>query len=256
MGARECAVCRRDVRGLEDARKEGKLWFCSDHHFLSYNGPRDRKPARKSKGRFGTLGKIVVKWTLIVFGLLFLALVIAAIAGIGDETTDTGTAAKKKTMGKPPVGAIARPVPLGKAAAVGDHWRMRVAGVTPNANKIVWRESIDGRRVAARVAPGAQLVMFHLVATYVGGGSAHVGELVIRVNTIGKHGVSYDVISDDCRASVPGTDLIRVTDRVFSGRTVGGNVCFQVAKNDVSSLRLYVEPSIIGWRRKVWFSLK
>jgi hypothetical protein len=68
---------------------------------------------------------------------------------------------------------------------------------------------------AARVAPGAQLVMFHLVATYVGGGSAHVGELVIRVNTIGKHGVSYDVISDDCRASVPGTDLIRVTDRVF-----------------------------------------
>jgi len=33
---RECAFCGRDVRGLPDARKEGRVWFCTPSHQLSY----------------------------------------------------------------------------------------------------------------------------------------------------------------------------------------------------------------------------
>lgn len=98
-----CAYCGRPVRGLSDARKEGKRWFCSQGHLFSYRGDlRDgtsRKPLR-------TLRKIVT-WTLIVFGLLFVALVIAALAGVGEQADNTAKpgrkAARSAAVGKPVV---------------------------------------------------------------------------------------------------------------------------------------------------------
>jgi hypothetical protein len=68
----QCVVCGRDVRGLEDARKEGKLWFCSQGHFVSYTGPMDAKPKRSKRRKF-------LKWGLIVLGLWTLIGVVGAI---------------------------------------------------------------------------------------------------------------------------------------------------------------------------------
>ena len=61
-------------------------------------------------------------------------------------------------------------------------------------------------------------------------------------------------------AKLPSPDLqkvIEMDEAIFSGRSLHGNVCFQVAKNDVSSLRLYVEPTYEqGDVPSVWFALR
>jgi len=33
-------------------------------------------------------------------------------------------------------------------------------------------------------------------------------------------------------------------------------VCFQIAKNDDTSLKLYTEPDVVSGRKSVWFALR
>lgn len=91
-----CAVCGRSVRGLPDAHKEGKLWFCSQGHFLSYTGDFGRGASRKP---LRTLRKVVM-WTLIVFGVLFIGIVALSFTSLGEEEQATPGAQRSSEVGK------------------------------------------------------------------------------------------------------------------------------------------------------------
>ena len=43
---------------------------------------------------------------------------------------------------------------------------------------------------------------------------------------------------------------------LFSGRTATGYVCFQIAKNDAATLKLYTEPDLASGRKATWFALR
>jgi hypothetical protein len=238
------------VRGLEDARREGRRWFCSQSCHLQAPPARSRQhrgPARRAWR--------MVKWTAAVVALLSTALVVAALAGLGDTTSDkkaknpTGAASAR-------IGSRSRPVPFRHAAAIGAGWRMRVLAVAPNATR---RVLAAGDRYAEAPAPGGQDYLIAVEATYVGGGKSvfagyDAGE---RLRAFGRHGVIYDRSKDGCASHLPRPDLENNYRDVFSGRTVRGNICFQIASNDAASLRLFVTPPLLtNGGHQVWFALR
>jgi hypothetical protein len=47
--------------------------------------------------------------------------------------------------------------------------------------------------------------------------------------------------------------------QVFSGHGLSGNICFEIASNDASSLRLYLDPTYSSSSAdggRVWFALR
>jgi hypothetical protein len=69
-----------------------------------------------------------------------------------------------------------------------------------------------------------------------------------------------DAAENTRRVHLPKPDLQANDSDVFSGRTVRGNVCFEIASNDAGSLRLYVDPpSTLSGRpldKRAWFALR
>jgi hypothetical protein len=111
--------------------------------------------------------------------------------------------------------------------------------------------------------------MVALSARYVGGGKSLFGgtdlpSVTKRIKAVGIHRAEYDLQSGLNRCGpfdvhLPKPDLQANQSDVFSGRTVRGNVCFEIASNDATTLRLYVEPptSFSGKTGNgVWFALR
>jgi hypothetical protein len=107
--------------------------------------------------------------------------------------------------------------------------------------------------------------MLTIAATYTGGGQTFTHDLAGRVYTVGAHKASYLLTSglNNCgpgEAKLPPPDIQPTMDsNVFSGTTMRGHICFEVASNDVRSLRLYVEPpETLGGKqgKRVWFALR
>jgi hypothetical protein len=88
---------------------------------------------------------------------------------------------------------------------------------------------------------------------YIGGGSMSFTNIGPRIHVIGKHNAPYDTYCTPPHA-INGSGL---NEHVFSGHTLTGNLCFEVAKNDVTTLRLYVDPLNYPTRgNRVWFALR
>ena len=271
MGLRapRCSVCGRDVRGLPDARKEGNEWYCSQGHFLeSAAAARAKwKPRRKWRRR--------IAWTLGTVVVLFVGLVAVGAALGPTEEPQNGSSGDGRDDA----------TPLGQSAAVGGGWRLRVLRVTPNANRLVVAaesKRMEGHSVG-QAAPrlcdpdypcstpppkGAQDFMVLVSLTYAGGGKDSVDAIVSNgIHVIGAHNVSYDVNSYSCGDVWP-TPSLQYVDTIYSGRTVRGNICFQIAANDASSLKLYTGPPLDapsgnyfidlpeGMKERVWFALR
>ena len=121
----KCVVCGRSVRGMEDAREEGKLWFCSPSHHLDYRGPSGTKK-RKRK---------VKKWVLIFVGLFVLLLILPALLA-GKKN---GKSASTKGNARPVAHTTGvrnsqdHPVPMGKVGGAYGGWRLRITTVRPSA---------------------------------------------------------------------------------------------------------------------------
>jgi Cysteine-rich secretory protein family len=76
---------------MEDARKEGGRWFCSPSCLMQgSSGNWKRQKTRSGPAR--TVGR-VVKWTLIVIGVLAVAVVALALVGRGNGKSKSGSAA-------------------------------------------------------------------------------------------------------------------------------------------------------------------
>ena len=132
---------------------------------------------------------------------------------------------------------------------------MRVVSVTPNANDVVASVKSYGLAVNRPPAKGAQYFMVRLALHYVGGGKGDTNAVLGLLYAVGKHKASYSSGQDYC-----GTIPNPVRFEVFSGQSVVGNECWEIASNDSSTLRHFVgNPdgySTNGYSRRVWFALR
>jgi hypothetical protein len=240
---------------MEDARKEGGRWFCSPSCLLQ--GSPGRWKNEKRSGAVGTVRRIV-KWTLIIVGLLVVALIIGAIVGLGGSTKPSASGKQTAVVGAPPMprrGDRSHPVPLGRPMRLARQWRLTVRSMQRNADAVVTRY-VDpklGVKANGPPSPGAQYVTVAVALEYVGGGSTSITNVEPRIHVIGKHNAAY---SNYCIPphEINGSGL---DETVFSGHTLRGNLCFEVAQNDARTLRLYVDPLNYPTRgRRVWFALR
>ena len=251
----QCVVCGRSIRGLEDARKEGKLWFCSPSHHLSYRGPSETKARRRT-------GRRVLKWVVIVFVLLVVLAVIPALTGYGKKNSSSRSnhvrrASRARTTQD-------HPVALGKVGGAYGGWRLRVTSVTPSAVQFLG----DQRR---RVPEHGQEFMVAVTAKFSGGGHTPVRELFERTYVLGSHHVFYSADSGDlnCAARMPqhpsnaARPLNEKTGDVFPETTVKGHLCFEVASNDLKALVLYVDApgcntskTADTCTKRMWYALR
>jgi hypothetical protein len=74
------------------------------------------------------------------------------------------------------------------------------------------------------------------------------------IPVIGAHNTSYDIGDYSCGDVWPKPSLQYVDD-LFSGRSARGNICFQVAANDVSSLALNTGPPLDAPSGNYWIDL-
>jgi hypothetical protein len=142
-----------------------------------------------------------------------------------------------------PGSTSANPIPLGQAVTFKDGWVVKVVSATLDATAQII--AIPGN---SPPPPGAQYAMVNFSATYTGGGSSAFDEYGSRFEAIGVHNYSYS----PCYERLP-PPVLDPYDPVYSGQTVGGNVCYQIASNDAASLQLRSYVSGGGY---VWFGLR
>jgi hypothetical protein len=254
----QCAQCGRDVRDLPDSarRFEGGSWYCSQSCFLEHESAASRTSAasqRRPKRRW----RRRVAWTVGIIVALIVGLAILGAFVSPDNPKKAGeNDAAASASAREPV------VPFGHFGGVGDHWRIRVVSARRNATALI--VSLSGQ-YAERPPAGAQYYLVKIAARYTGGGSSTFGSVVSRLSARGVHKAPYSFISglNACglgEAQLPEPDAGRLMDKqVFSGHGLSGNICFEIASNDASSLRLYLDPTYSSSSadgRRVWFALR
>jgi hypothetical protein len=90
--------------------------------------------------------------------------------------------------------------------------------------------------------------------TYVGGGSASLGDFLFNQQQMQAEGVGNGAYKPD--ACEPPQPDLRAVGQVSSGTTVTGNLCHEIASNDAATLMLtgYVETG--SGDRLVWLELR
>jgi Divergent InlB B-repeat domain len=150
----------------------------------------------------------------------------------------------------PPGSTSANPIPLGDSLAFGDGWVFRVVSVSIDATA-----QLVATGGNTPPPPGAQYTMLNVTATYTGGGySSFSGDAGgHRLSVIGSHNFAYG----PCYQQLPPPPFDFYKD-VYSGQTIGGNVCFRIATNDADSLALNSEfyDERTHSERTVWFALR
>jgi hypothetical protein len=148
-----------------------------------------------------------------------------------------------------PPGARENPYAIGQTGPLGNNWNLRVNSVTPNASDQVVAYHDPGGFENKPPPAGAQDFMAQVTLTYTGGGSSNAFDNVLdRLQAEGSHNAPYAYYS--CGVP-PAPNFESVSGDLFSGQSITGNVCFQVAVNDVDSLLAYVDAV-----KPVWFALR
>lgn len=146
----------------------------------------------------------------------------------------------------PAVGTRENPYPIGSAVDLGDGWRMKVEGSTPDATAAVLATNPYNDPPQA----GNQFFIARVTATYTGSGSSTFRG-TFRLRAVGASAVSYSTFSNYCGV-VP--DPISDAE-VFTGGTITGNVCWQIRSVDASSLVVFDEP-IQSVPKRLFFALR
>lgn len=150
-----------------------------------------------------------------------------------------------------PPGDRLNPYPLGTTATLTEGWQLKVNSAILNADTQV-EAVIDpgsGEPANPQPPPGAQFTLVNVSMTYMGGGSSSLPDyLQSGVQTVGSRNAGYNVYG--CQP--PPLDLNSDFTPVFSGQTVTGNLCFEIASNDAARLRLQGQ----GKAGAVWFALR
>lgn len=123
------------------------------------------------------------------------------------------------------------PIPIGRAAYIGNGWRLRVNSFTPSV------------QLSPPPPAGEEYVAANMTVT------GDISVLLYRLDLIGSDQVAYR--PGDCPGDAPPPGLDSVV--VPSGQSGTGNVCWQVATHDASTLELHIAPKFAypGF----WFAL-
>jgi hypothetical protein len=144
-----------------------------------------------------------------------------------------------------PPGDRLNPYPLGRAVDLGDGWRLEVNSATINADAEV--EAVTdqyGDHVNPPPPAGAQYTLVNVSMTYTGGGSASLGDYLYSYGNLDAEGAGnapYQV----GYCTPPPVDLSAV-GQVLSGQTETGNLCYEIASDDASTL-LLSGTAFVNW---------
>jgi hypothetical protein len=127
-----------------------------------------------------------------------------------------------------PPGDRSNPYPLGSAVKLDGAWRLTVNSAIVDADPQV--EALNPPPPA-----GAQYALVNVSLTYVGSGSSNVSGYVKY--WLGAEGARNGPYSLAC--TPPPLDLGEVLEASTSGQTVTGNLCFEIASSDASTLMLF-----------------
>ena len=181
-----------------------------------------------------------------------------ACKGTLAKCTITMTKAQQVSVKFVPPGAQTNPLPLGSTWFVSGNWLFQVIGVTPNANG----QLLNADGTTQQAPSGTQFFMLDVAVTYKGSGSASFGDFAQELAVVGGHGTKYAYTSGNgCgpgKTMLPSHDIqpkAVANSPVESNQTVSGNICFQVAAGDASSLALVVSGHSKPVQQ-VWFALR
>jgi Divergent InlB B-repeat domain len=141
----------------------------------------------------------------------------------------------------PPGSTRANPIPLGQTAPIADGFRLKVVSATPDA------------QLSVPAPVGAQNFVVLLTATYDGGGKGGLLPLINNLDARGTHNATYTTYENGCHAPLPPPTLGESGFDIFSGQSVTGNICWQIARNDATSLVLFIGS---GFTHTTWFALR
>ena len=128
-----------------------------------------------------------------------------------------------------------------------DHWRIVVIDTVPDATRLVMRENPYND-------PPEEGYRFYVVtirAQYLGTDSTNFNGSG-RLRALGVGGVVYTTFENSC--GVIPDDL--PNPELFTNGTVEGNVCWEVAEDDVESLQMFMEPDYFRSAPRTWFALQ
>ena len=155
----------------------------------------------------------------------------------------------------PPLGSRQNPVQLGTEVDVknadDDHWRIAVIDTVPDATRLVLGENPFNN-------PPKEGFRFYIVTIrvqYLGPDSTSFGGSY-RLKALGIGGVVYTTFADSCWVipdDLPDPEL-------FTNGTVEGNVCWEVADDDVDSLQMFLDSGLFSGllsdTPRTWFALQ
>lgn len=120
------------------------------------------------------------------------------------------------------LGTRENPFPVGTVVPLVDDWEMAV---------------LDGgvQQIGEGPSPGQLQYVARVTATYRGSGSAQFGG-TFRLRAVGDAAVSYSTFENSCGTSP--SDALPDSE-VFTGGTIEGEVCWQIAESDVESLVIF-----------------
>ena len=130
------------------------------------------------------------------------------------------------------------PIRLGHAALIGQGWRLRINSFTPNV------------QLSPPPSAGAEYVAANMTLTNTARGRNALNYSLGYLDVIGSHNVAYR--PGDCPgdAPPPALDSVVPSGLLNSGQSATGNVCWQIATNDASTLELHIDPNFaypVSW---------
>jgi len=150
------------------------------------------------------------------------------------------------------IGSRNSPIPIGQAYVVPDSdtlskgWTFQVNSVTPDATAQV----LATNQFNSPPASGDQFFMVNFTMTYKGSNSSNVTDIVTSLGTVGAANTGYTSFGNSC--GVVPNELDQSQD-VFTGGTITGNLCWDIASSDAASLILYFTPFLSS--NHVFFAL-
>jgi len=154
-------------------------------------------------------------WLLTMFGVIIVG---AAIVGTALERLDRGASGSHR----PPIGQA---IPVGRAADIGDGFRLEVLRVTPKAERQAKAE--------AKTNPpprGSRYFLIRVALSYTGSGKGKIGEVTRSgLRVVGADGVNYTIFHNPCGIFAPDRDLEDVVT-LHPRQTARGYLCMQIGR--------------------------
>ena len=153
-----------------------------------------------------------------------------------------------------PPGDRLNPYPLGTSVRLDGGWRLTVNSAIIDANPQVEAVTDQYGHPANPPPPaGEQYALVNVSLTYVASGFSNVSSYVdYWLGAEGARNARYQLA-----CTPPPLDLSAMLDPIYPGQTVTGNICFEIASSDASTLLLFgTATTPADYYKTVYFALR